>query len=63
MKGITTPGQALDKGGFASFVAPRGEVCNLTFPALARKSGPLHGPSPLAPFGNQEVPTCKPVHS
>ena len=26
MKGIPTPGQALDPGGFASFPAPRGEV-------------------------------------
>ena len=45
MKGINTP------GGFASFVAPRGEVWILTLPALARESGPFHGPFPLAPFG------------
>ena len=54
MKGINTPGQGVDPGGFASRAAPRGEVSNLTFPALARESRPFHGPSPLASFGNQE---------
>ncbi|MBI9094130.1 MAG: hypothetical protein JEY71_04515 [Sphaerochaeta sp.] len=36
MKGINTPGQALDPGGVASFSAPRGGVSHLAFPALAR---------------------------
>ena len=36
MKGINTPGQALDLGGVASFSAPRGGVFHLTFPALTR---------------------------
>jgi len=37
MKGIHTPGQAQESGGFASFSAPRGEVWILTLPALARE--------------------------
>ncbi len=36
MKGIDTPGQALDPGGVASLSAPRGGVSHLAFPALAR---------------------------
>ena len=56
MKGIHIPGQALDPGCFASFAAPRGDVCNLTLPALARESGPFHGPFPLASFGNEKYP-------
>ncbi|MGB4407051.1 MAG: hypothetical protein WBI82_09355 [Sphaerochaeta sp.] len=36
MKGINTPGQALERGGVASFSAPRGGVSHLAFPALAR---------------------------
>ncbi|MXI87254.1 hypothetical protein [Sphaerochaeta halotolerans] len=35
MKGINTPGQALDLGGVASFSAPRDGVSHLAFPALA----------------------------
>ncbi|MXI85298.1 hypothetical protein [Sphaerochaeta halotolerans] len=38
MKGINTPGQALDSGGVASFSAPRDGVSHLAFPALARES-------------------------
>ncbi len=52
MKGIDDTGQDPNKGGFASW----GEVSNLTFPALARESGPFHGPSPLASFGNEKIP-------
>ncbi|MXI87748.1 hypothetical protein GRZ57_13380 [Sphaerochaeta halotolerans] len=37
MKGITTPGQAMDSGGVASFSAPRDGVSHLAFPALARE--------------------------
>ncbi|MBI9094899.1 MAG: hypothetical protein JEY71_08470 [Sphaerochaeta sp.] len=36
MKGINTPGQALERGGVASFSAPKGGVSHLAFPALAR---------------------------
>ncbi|MGB4406670.1 MAG: hypothetical protein WBI82_07415 [Sphaerochaeta sp.] len=36
MKGINTPGQALERGDVASFSAPRGGVSHLAFPALAR---------------------------
>ncbi len=35
MKGIPTPGQAQESGGFASAAAPRGVVSHPTFPALA----------------------------
>ncbi|MXI85750.1 hypothetical protein [Sphaerochaeta halotolerans] len=35
MKGINTPGQALDSGGVASFSTPRDGVSHLVFPALA----------------------------
>ncbi|MXI85866.1 hypothetical protein [Sphaerochaeta halotolerans] len=38
MKGINTPGQALDSGGVASFSVPRDGVSHLAFPALARES-------------------------
>ncbi|MBG0767640.1 MAG: hypothetical protein H0S77_08570 [Spirochaetaceae bacterium] len=40
MKGINTPGQALDSGGVASFSAPRDGVSHLAFPALAPESKP-----------------------
>ncbi len=33
-------------------LAMKGHFGRLTLPALARESGPLHGPFPLAPFGN-----------
>jgi len=33
----------------------KGSFGHLTLPALARESGPLHGPFPLASFGNQEL--------
>ncbi|MCF7953942.1 MAG: hypothetical protein K9K78_07700 [Spirochaetales bacterium] len=53
MKGINTPGQALDLGGFASFAAPRGGVFLLAFPALAREWNLLIASAPLASFGNK----------
>jgi len=34
-----------------SSVPMKGSFGHPTLPALARKSGPLHGPSPLASFG------------
>jgi hypothetical protein len=36
MKGINTPGQALEGGGVASFTEPRGALSHLAFPSLAR---------------------------
>ena len=45
MKGIKTPEQALGPEGFAPFSAPRGEVWNLSLPALARQR--IHGMAPL----------------
>ncbi|MBI9096702.1 MAG: hypothetical protein JEY71_17725 [Sphaerochaeta sp.] len=33
MKGINTPGQALERGGVASFSAPRGSRISPCFPA------------------------------
>jgi len=53
------PGQEVARGDFASLPAPRGEVWILTLPALARESGPLHGPFPLASFGNQLKNQCQ----
>ena len=53
MKGINTPGQALDPGGFASFSAPRGGVSHLAFPALAREWNQHTASAPLASLGNQ----------
>jgi len=41
IKGINTPGQALDPGGVASSWAPKGEVSHLAFPALAREHGTI----------------------
>jgi len=32
-----------------------GDFGHLTLPALARESGPLHGPFPLASFGISEI--------
>ncbi|MCK9348834.1 MAG: hypothetical protein PHP67_04915 [Sphaerochaeta sp.] len=55
MKGINTPGQALDPGGVASFSAPRGGVSHLAFPALARERNHQADSFPLAPFGNQHL--------
>lgn len=49
------PGQALAPGGFASFAAPRGGVCYLAIPALARQWNHQDGSAPLAPFGNQDM--------
>jgi hypothetical protein len=54
MKGINTPGQALDSGGVASFSAPRDGVSHLAFPALARERKHHADSFPLAPLGNQE---------
>ncbi|MBG0767823.1 MAG: hypothetical protein H0S77_09500 [Spirochaetaceae bacterium] len=53
MKGINTPGQALDSGGVASFSAPRDGVSYLAFPALARERNHHADSFPLAPLGNQ----------
>ena len=53
MKGINTPGQALESGGFASFSAPRGGVFHLAFPALARDWNHQDASPPLASLGNQ----------
>jgi hypothetical protein len=53
MKGINTPGQALDSGGVASFSAPRDRVSHLAFPALARGRNHPADTFPLAPLGNQ----------
>ncbi len=36
MKGINTPGQALERGGVASYSAPRDRVSHLAFPKLLR---------------------------
>ncbi len=36
MKGINTSGQALERGGVASFSEPRGALSHLAFPSLAR---------------------------
>ncbi|MBG0767553.1 MAG: hypothetical protein H0S77_08110 [Spirochaetaceae bacterium] len=53
MKGINTPGQALDSGGVASFSAPREGVSHLAFPALAPERNHHADSFPLAPLGNQ----------
>ncbi|MCF7953050.1 MAG: hypothetical protein K9K78_03095 [Spirochaetales bacterium] len=37
MKGINTPGFALNPAGFSSWAAPKGGVFRLAFPALARE--------------------------
>ena len=55
MKGINTPGQALDSGGVASFSAPRDGVSHLAFPALARKRNHHADSFPLAPLGNEKA--------
>ncbi|RFU94864.1 hypothetical protein DYP60_06420 [Sphaerochaeta halotolerans] len=55
MKGINTPGQALDSGGVASFSAPRDGVSHLAFPALAPERNHHADSFPLAPLGN-EIP-------
>jgi hypothetical protein len=53
MKGINTPGQALDSGGVASFSASRDGVSHLAFPALARERNHHADSFPLAPLGNK----------
>jgi hypothetical protein len=53
MKGINTPGQALDSGGVASFSTPRDGVSHLAFPALARERNHHADSFPLAPLGNK----------
>ncbi|WP_133299274.1 hypothetical protein [Sphaerochaeta halotolerans] len=55
MKGINTPGQALDSGGVASFSAPRDGASHLAFPALSRERNLPADSFPLAPLGNQEI--------
>jgi len=54
MKGINTPGQALDSGGVASFSAPRDGVSYLAFPALAPERNHHADSFPLAPLGNKK---------
>ncbi|MBG0768100.1 MAG: hypothetical protein H0S77_10920 [Spirochaetaceae bacterium] len=55
MKGINTPGQALDSGGVASFsFAPRDGVSHLAFPALAPERNHHADSFPLAPLGNKK---------
>jgi hypothetical protein len=46
MRGINTPGQALDPGSFASYSTPRGGVFLLTVPALVRQCGHVVAPLP-----------------
>jgi predicted AAA+ superfamily ATPase len=53
MKGINTPGQAMDSGGVASFSAPRDGVSHLAFPALTRERNHHADSFPLAPLGNE----------
>ncbi|MDN5334552.1 SGNH/GDSL hydrolase family protein [Sphaerochaeta halotolerans] len=53
MKGINTPGQALDSGGVASFSAPRDGLSHLAFPALSRERNLPADSFPLAPLGNE----------
>jgi len=53
MKGINTPGQALDSGGVASFSASRDGVSHLAFPALSRERNLPADSFPLAPLGNE----------
>ncbi|MBG0766370.1 MAG: hypothetical protein H0S77_02090 [Spirochaetaceae bacterium] len=55
MKGINTPGQALDSGGVAFFSAPRVGVSHLAFPPLARERNHHADSFPLAPLGNQSM--------
>ncbi|MXI87385.1 hypothetical protein [Sphaerochaeta halotolerans] len=55
MKGINTPGQAMDSGGVASFSAPRDGVSHLAFPALARERNHHADSFPLAPLGNEDL--------
>jgi hypothetical protein len=55
MKGINTPGQALDSGGVASFSAPRDGVSHLAFPALSRERNLPADSFPLAPLVNEET--------
>jgi hypothetical protein len=55
MKGINTPGQALDSGGVASFSTPRDGVSHLAFPALARERNHHADSFPLAPLGNERI--------
>jgi len=52
MKGINTPGQALNPRHFV----PQGAgYLNLAIPALARKWNQQVGSAPLASFGNEEI--------
>ncbi len=56
MKGINTPGQAMESGGVASSWAPaRGGVFHLAFPALARDWNHQDASPPLASLGNEGV--------
>ncbi len=53
MKGINTPGPALEIGGFASFSAPRCGVFHLAFPALAQDWNQNTASAALASLGNE----------
>jgi endonuclease-3 len=55
MKGINTPGQALDSGDVSSFSAPRDGVSHLAFPALAPERNLPADSFPLAPLGNDQA--------
>ncbi|MXI87727.1 hypothetical protein [Sphaerochaeta halotolerans] len=61
MKGINTPGQALDSGGVASFSAPRNGVSHLAFPTLARGRNHHADSFPLAPLGNEQQDSSRHV--
>ena len=60
MRGIDTPGQALESGGKAFSLAPRGGVSHLAFPALAREWNQRTASAPLASLGNEV--TCTDLH-
>jgi hypothetical protein len=63
MKGINTPGQAMDSGGVAPFSAPRDGVSHLAFPALARERNHHADSFPLAPLGNEITATHLFLHA
>ena len=62
MKGINTPGQALDLGGVASFSAPRDGVSYLAFPALSRERNLPADSFPLALVGNEDFVDIVLIH-
>jgi hypothetical protein len=54
MKGINTPGQALDPGHIVAHSAPRGGVFHLAFSTLTRKRIHQDGPASLVSFENKQ---------